>query len=357
MSATKYPIWVVNAFSGEAYSGNPAAVVFVDADRDADLSDEERRKIGGQMNLSETAFVTPIKLKPGSAWTPAHASYGLRWFTPDGTEVPLCGHATLATATALFDELKLTAPELSFMTQSGELKVTRHGIEADTGRSQLCMVLPNNAPTPVAECSAEVQAVSSAIVSVVNKALPGALEVMEAQWSASTKKLLLRLPDDPLVAHLRAQGSGSPSLSASEGSMAALLDTLPASLPDDLHGAHREGTVVRGVIIAVTASTTPPRTQTGTDGSTGQQLFDYQSRYFAPWVGIPEDPVTGSAHTVSAPYMAKVHDDDGNGSNGPLRARQCSRRGGNMRVRVAADAVTLIGTGTVVLRGELEHSK
>ena len=183
MSATKYPIWVVNAFSGEAYSGNPAAVVFVDADRDADLSDEERRKIGGQMNLSETAFVTPIKLKPGSAWTPAHASYGLRWFTPDGTEVPLCGHATLATATALFDELKLTAPELSFMTQSGELKVTRHGIEADTGRSQLCMVLPNNAPTPVAECSAEVQAVSSAIVSVVNKALPGALEVMEAQWS------------------------------------------------------------------------------------------------------------------------------------------------------------------------------
>ena len=63
------------------------------------------------MNLSETAFVSPIDL--------ASARYRLRWFTPDGTEVPLCGHATLATATVLFDEMKVKAPELTFLTLSG----------------------------------------------------------------------------------------------------------------------------------------------------------------------------------------------------------------------------------------------
>ena len=39
---------------------------------------------------------------------------------------------------------------------------------------------------------------------------------------------------------------------------------------------------------------------------TGSNLYDFQSRYFAPWVGIPEDPVTGSAHTVLAPYWSEI---------------------------------------------------
>ena len=87
----------------------------------------------------------------------------------------------------------------------------------------------------------------------------------------------------------------------------------------------------------------------------GSSGFDFQSRYFAPWVGIPEDPVTGSAHTVVGVYMASVLQDDGTSSTGPLKARQCSARGGTLLLQVSKEAVTIVGTGTVVLRGELLH--
>lgn len=323
--------WVVNAFSGEPYSGNPAAVVYVEDSKNAKLSDRDRQKIGGQMNLSETAFVSPTDLAAGR--------YSLRWFTPDGTEVPLCGHATLATATTLFDEIKVTVPEVFFDTLSGELRVTKIGVDKTTGRSQLSMVLPNNGPKALDQCDAQVRGVANGIIDAINEVLPDGIKVKEVQYSPSTKKLLVRLPDDDNVTALE------PSNKA--GSMHLLRYGLPLAFPDMIHATHKEGTVVRGVIMAVTA----PRN----DEARGESGFDFQSRYFAPWVGIPEDPVTGSAHTVSAPYMATVHGDNGNGSAGPLRARQCSDRGGNLLVKVSDEAVTIVGTGAVVLRGELLH--
>eukprot|EP00038_Savillea_parva_P026141 m.51741 g.51741 ORF g.51741 m.51741 type:complete len:90 (+) comp7329_c0_seq2:89-358(+) len=68
-------------------------------------------------------------------------------------------------------------------------------------------------------------------------------------------------------------------------------------------------------------------------------------RYFAPWVGIPEDPVTGSAHTVLGPHWAQVL------GKTELRARQCSRRGGDLGICVSDKAVTVSGTAVVVLQG------
>jgi predicted PhzF superfamily epimerase YddE/YHI9 len=90
---------VIDAFTSQAFGGNPAAVTIVDA-----FPDEERmQKVAREMNLSETAFLVP---RPDG-------SHDLRWFTPT-TEVDLCGHATLASA-------HLLGGEGRFHTRSGLL--------------------------------------------------------------------------------------------------------------------------------------------------------------------------------------------------------------------------------------------
>lgn len=74
---------------------------------------------------------------------------------------------------------------------------------------------------------------------------------------------------------------------------------------------------------------------------------DFVSRFFAPRVGVDEDPVTGSAHCVLAPYWSRVLGRD------ELTGYQASRRGGTVRVRVQGDRVYLGGQAVTVLRGEL----
>ncbi len=89
---------------------------------------------------------------------------------------------------------------------------------------------------------------------------------------------------------------------------------------------------VRGIIITARASTAP---------------FDFVSRFFAPGVGIDEDPVTGSAHCTLGPYWAARLGKE------ELLAYQASARGGTVRVRQAGDRVKLGGQVVTVLRGRL----
>lgn len=109
------PIYQVDAFAEAPFTGNPAAVVPLDAW----LSDEILQAIAMENNLSETAYFIP---------TPDddRANYHLRWFTPTH-EVDLCGHATLATAKILFDILGFERPSIAFQTQSGVLSCAREG--------------------------------------------------------------------------------------------------------------------------------------------------------------------------------------------------------------------------------------
>ena len=75
--------------------------------------------------------------------------------------------------------------------------------------------------------------------------------------------------------------------------------------------------------------------------------FDFLSRYFGPWEGIEEDPVTGSAHTVLAPYWSRIT------GRSRFRAFQASKRGGELTVAITGDRVKITGRATTVLRGEL----
>ncbi len=107
------PLAIIDAFVEGKQRGNPAAVCCLSAFP----ADSELLAMAAEHNLSETAFVVPLE-------EPGH--YRLRWFTPK-VEVPLCGHATLATAHYLFTEGVLgdSMEELIFETLSGELRVRR----------------------------------------------------------------------------------------------------------------------------------------------------------------------------------------------------------------------------------------
>ena len=107
----KLPVYQVDAFTDQLFKGNPAAVVPLYSW----LSDELMQAIAAENNLSETAF-----------FVPAGGGFHLRWFTP-GYEVDLCGHATLATAHVLWQELNYSEPELHFHSSSGELVVSKAG--------------------------------------------------------------------------------------------------------------------------------------------------------------------------------------------------------------------------------------
>jgi PhzF family phenazine biosynthesis protein len=112
------PIYQVDAFAGKAFSGNPAAVCWLENEIDELLM----QSIAAEMNLSETAFVYSV-----------NDGFNLRWFTPT-IEVDLCGHATLAAAHILWEQGKLPMDEIaSFHTRSGILlaKYSQDGIVLD----------------------------------------------------------------------------------------------------------------------------------------------------------------------------------------------------------------------------------
>ena len=111
-SVMKLEIFQVDAFTSKPFAGNPAAVVPLDEW----LPDETMLAIAAENNLAETAFF----VKSGE-------SYDLRWFTP-AVEVPLCGHATLASAYVIFNELGQGDEKIVFKTRMrGDLSVMRDG--------------------------------------------------------------------------------------------------------------------------------------------------------------------------------------------------------------------------------------
>ncbi len=107
------PFYLVDAFAHEPFAGNPAAVVLLQTW----LPDATLQAMAAEHNLSETAFFT--------ASDRAEADFDIRWFTPT-TEVPLCGHATLASGHVIFDHLGFDSSVLRLATrEKGVLRLTR----------------------------------------------------------------------------------------------------------------------------------------------------------------------------------------------------------------------------------------
>ncbi|RBW50174.1 PhzF family phenazine biosynthesis protein [Marinobacter sp. F3R11] len=108
-----YPIYQVDAFTSEIFKGNPAAVMPLETW----LPDATLQALAAENNVSETAFF----VREADAGNP---DFHIRWFTPE-VEVPLCGHATLASAWVIFHKLHWPAEHIRFHSQSGPLGVGR----------------------------------------------------------------------------------------------------------------------------------------------------------------------------------------------------------------------------------------
>ena len=253
----------VDAFTNRPFAGNPAAVCV----SQTPLAPEIMQQIAAEMNLSETAFVSPLE----------ENSFSLRWFTP-AAEIDLCGHATLASAHVLWSEDYLDpATAVRFQTRSGELRATQD-------EEMIQLDFPS---TPVSATEAPATLIE-------------ALGSPETAYVGSNGK-------DYLV-EVRSQ-----------------LETL---VPDFEKLAQIP---CQGVIV------TAP----------GQPPYDFASRYFAPAIGIPEDPVTGSAHCALGPYwQAKLRREQ-------MLAYQASHRGGIVRVRCTPERIYLGGQAVTVMQGTL----
>ena len=252
----RIPLHQVDAFSGEVFRGNPAAVCPLDHWLDAALM----QAIAVENNLSETAFFVPT-----SGGAPG--DFDIRWFTP-AAEIDLCGHATLASAWVVFHRLDPTRTSVTFHSRSGPLLVERAG-------ELLAMEFPSRPAEPCAPPAGLATLVSRDLLAVyANEDEVRALE-----------------PDFGLIRAL---------------------------------GVHA---------VCVTAP--------GRD-------CDFVSRFFAPLVGVPEDPVTGSAHSTLVPYWAHRL------GKKTLHARQVSARGGELFCEDLGERVIMAGRATPYLEGVIE---
>lgn len=293
------PIYIVDAFTCKAFGGNPAAVCLLNED----ISDELKQSIAAEMRLSETAFVTR-ECSGGQSFEHG-TTFGLRWFTPTH-EVALCGHATLSTAAVLFNALQNPNKYLKFDTLSGILNARKQaeGITLD---------LPLNIPLPVKRFTEDEKL--NKLIEITTCNLP----VSEVYLSMITKKLLVRLCDTVTMDELK---KISPP-------MKEMMETYSN---DD----------IMGVIVTMKGTT-----ENGCLSSNGKP-YDFVSRYFAPWHGIDEDPVTGSAHTVLAGYWCEQL------KKTTFFACQCSKRNGELRIEVIENKrVDLTGDAVIILQGKL----
>lgn len=257
-------VYQLDAFTRELFAGNPAAVVPLKEW----LDDEVMQQIASENNLAETAFFVPLN-ETDDHWH-------IRWFTP-AVEVPLCGHATLASAAVIQREFSPASWPISLESASGPLAV-------DVDKDAFILDFPANPAQPKTLPDDLAEALGTA-----------GLECRHVQGF-----YLLTLADEAAVRGV------DPDFSRI------------ASMTEDS--------------IIVTAP--------------GNSV-DFVSRFFAPGIGINEDPVTGAAHCVLTPYWSERLDKKA------MQARQVSHRGGDVACEIRDDRVRLGGHAAFYLEGKI----
>lgn len=264
-----YQFFQVDAFAERPMTGGPAAVMPMDAFPAVAVM----QAIAAENNLAETAFIV----------AKGDGAFDLRWFTPT-TEVPLCGHATLASAHTIFSHLDFGGREIGFDTKSGRLTVKR------LGDGRLEMDFPAMTPRRIDP----------------PRGLSEALGASPAEvWAAQFLLAVFATPDE-----VRA------------------LDPDHKAIKPIASGA----TQGRGNVICAAPG--------------ASEGYDVVSRFFAPGSGIDEDPATGSAHCVIAPFFSERL------GKAELKCFQAyPGRGADITTRLSGDRVKLIGRAHTVIDG------
>jgi PhzF family phenazine biosynthesis protein len=264
--------FIVDSFTNQPFKGNPAGVCLLVNT----LEDSEMLSIAQELGLSETAFIKKLDKEN---------HYSIRFFSPK-MEIPLCGHATLASSKVLlsiFDSLD----EIFFTTHNGlEL------LCAKSENDEIKMRFPIY-DTIAATCAPET---STAL---------GISEIVNCTYNKENNILILEIED---CVELRNLNPNFEKLLQSNNS-------------------------INGVV--VTAAST-------------KENYDFESRYFWPWSGTNEDPVTGATHTFLAKYWSKKL------GKTIMNSFQCSERGGFMEVALLDDKnMTIKSNAVIILEGHL----
>lgn len=263
MPKTTIPFYQADAFTDQAFKGNPAAICFLKEP----LPDETLQAIAAENFLPETAFVLPLK-----------KGYSLRWFSPE-VEIPLCGHATLATAHVMWSEDM--APEneaLHFHTLIGELMVTKES-------EWLHLNFPGF----------KEQAID------VNPLLEDSIGLKVKHLCRMHHFILIEVDN-----------------------------------ANDIPALQVKMEILKNFDPVIVTAQAPP-----------DSPYDFISRMFGPSIGIPEDPVTGSAHCCLGPYWASRL------GKTTMLAYQASPRGGEVKVQIIGDRIQLSGKAVTVIKGSL----
>lgn len=261
--------FIVDAFTDRPFRGNPAGVCLVESP----LSDETMQNIARELNLAETTFIRPS----GSGGT-----FTIRYFSPK-MEIPLCGHATLASARVLSATQGLS--EAHFTT------IRKLDLAVRIGQDGIIMVFPVFETSPAEAPPALLAAL-------------GIATIRNAAYNAETNILLLEIADPAVLSSLR----------------------------PDFDALLRSHDSINGVLVTAAS---------GTDG------YDFHSRYFWPWSGTNEDPVTGGTHTFLTKYWSRRL------GKTRMRSFQSSQRTGFMEVELVDGKLLISGQAVLVLEGRL----
>jgi PhzF family phenazine biosynthesis protein len=263
--------YFVDAFTNEPFKGNPAGVCFLEQE----LDKEVMLKIAREFGFSETAFIQK---------TNKYSTYTIRYFSPK-KEIPLCGHATLASAKVIFENTDVN--EILFVTSENlELVIKKYNEE-------IMMEFP-------------VYDTIAATIPPATLAALGLEKVINTVYSPKNKIIVLEIGDSQLLAGL------TPDFDA-------LLNSY-----ENING------------ILVTARS-------------ANEEYDFHYRYFWPWAGTNEDPVTGGAQTFLAKYWAEKL------NKKEMKAFQSSQRTGTMTVELRDNKVMVFGKAVIVLEGNLAY--
>ena len=261
--------FIVDSFTDTPFKGNPAGVCIIGSQ----LSDERMLHIAQELNLSETAFLSPLE---------SGGAFAIRYFSPK-MEIPLCGHATLASAKVIFSTHKLN--EVHFMN------IQNLDLSAKELNGQVVMEFPVYDTRPAAAPPALLAAL-------------GVKAIKNSVYNEETRILLLEIADPEEL----------------------------AGLDPDFAALHRSHNSINGVLV------TAPSERDG---------YDFHSRYFWPWSGTNEDPVTGGTHTFLAKYWASRL------GKTKMKSFQSSRRTGFMDVELVDGKLRIQGQAVIVFEGRL----
>ncbi len=263
------------------------------------------------MNLSETAFVSYVSA------TENQITLNLRWFTPT-VEVALCGHATLATSHILLRNgalshfgIKYTSKitELVFNTRkSGQLIVSA----SDDGKLRMDFPLGDPKDVTIPQHVLQKLLLNLKVISSADDQS----SIRNINLCTKTKKLLLEVVS---YDHVKRAVIDYNSILAMDFEEQFLND------------------YIKGIIL------------TTRDVPQSEEKYDFCSRYFSPWNGIPEDPVNGSGHTVQGKYYSQEL------GKKDLVAYQASARTGVLYLQVDTDRerIYMSGYAKTVMSGEL----